>query len=86
MAEVDVKASSWKTVQVGRVALFMRGIYAGRLATIIEIVDHKRVRTSNRSNRKAADHDRFLLMVPRGTTLFLVIPNRSPTLSSRLLC
>ncbi|KAI4151755.1 MAG: hypothetical protein LQ340_003316 [Diploschistes diacapsis] len=43
MAEVDVKASSWKTVQVGRVALFMRGIYAGRLATIIEIVDHKRV-------------------------------------------
>lgn len=48
MAEIDVKASSWKSVEVGRVVLFLRGTYAGRLAAIVEIVDHKRVgRTAN---------------------------------------
>ena len=43
MAEIDVVASSWKTVEVGRVVLFVRGTYEGRLAAIVEIVDHKRV-------------------------------------------
>ncbi|MCJ1326539.1 hypothetical protein MMC10_003204 [Thelotrema lepadinum] len=42
MAEIDVVASSWKTVEVGRVVLFTRGEYTGRLAAIVEIVDHKR--------------------------------------------
>ena len=45
MADVDVKASAWKTVQVGRVVLFLRGAYAGHLAAIVEVIDHKRVRT-----------------------------------------
>ena len=29
---------------VGRVVLFNEGVYEGRLATVVEIIDHKRVR------------------------------------------
>ncbi|MCJ1408310.1 hypothetical protein MMC19_002385 [Ptychographa xylographoides] len=42
MAEIDVKASQWRMVEVGRVVLFNNGPYTGRLATIVEIIDHKR--------------------------------------------
>lgn len=44
MGDADVKASQWRLVEVGRVVLFSTGPYAGRLATIVEIIDHKRVR------------------------------------------
>lgn len=44
MGDADVTASSWKNVEVGRVALFSAGPYAGRLAAIVQIIDHKRVR------------------------------------------
>lgn len=40
----EISASSWKNVEVGRVVLLQEGPYAGRLATIVEIIDHKRVR------------------------------------------
>jgi large subunit ribosomal protein L14e len=43
MTEIDVKASTWKLVEVGRIVLFQRGKYAGRLAAVVEIIDHKRV-------------------------------------------
>lgn len=43
MGDVDVTASQWRMVEVGRVVLFSRGIHAGKLATVVEIVDHKRV-------------------------------------------
>lgn len=43
MSNIDVKAASWRLVEVGRVVLFMQGEYAGRLAAISEIIDHKRV-------------------------------------------
>jgi large subunit ribosomal protein L14e len=43
MAQVDIKASSWKLVEVGRVLLIRSGPYIGKLATIVEIIDHKRV-------------------------------------------
>ena len=46
MAEIDVKASKWKQVEVGRIVLFIDGAYKGRLAAIVEIIDHKRVRAS----------------------------------------
>jgi hypothetical protein len=41
--DIDVKSSQWKQVEVGRVVLFTDGPYSGRLAAIVEIVDHKRV-------------------------------------------
>lgn len=44
MAEIDIKASSWKLVEVGRVVLIRGGPYTGKLAVIVEIVDHRRVR------------------------------------------
>jgi len=43
MAEIEVKASKWRLVEVGRVVLFVTGPYTGKLAAIVEIIDHKRV-------------------------------------------
>lgn len=43
MAEISIQASKWKLVEVGRVVIFNSGPYANRLATIVEIIDHKRV-------------------------------------------
>lgn len=45
MAEVSISASQWRQVEVGRVVLFTHGKYVNRLATIVEIIDHKRVST-----------------------------------------
>jgi hypothetical protein len=44
MADIDVKIAQWKLVEVGRVVLIRRGPFTGKLAVIVEIVDHKRVR------------------------------------------
>ncbi|KAF2197291.1 60S ribosomal protein L14 [Delitschia confertaspora ATCC 74209] len=43
MGDADITTSQWRLVEVGRVVLFSAGPYAGRLATIVEIIDHKRV-------------------------------------------
>jgi large subunit ribosomal protein L14e len=44
MGEPDIQTSNWRHVEVGRVVLFSSGVYEGRLAAIVEIIDHKRVR------------------------------------------
>ncbi|KAF3490663.1 60S ribosomal protein L14 [Arthroderma uncinatum] len=41
--EIDVKPSTWKLVEVGRVVLIRKGPHADKLAAISEIVDHKRI-------------------------------------------
>ena len=38
-----VKASNWRQVEVGRVVLVNKGKFAGKLATIVEIIDQKKV-------------------------------------------
>jgi hypothetical protein len=44
MGDATIVASNWRNVEVGRVLLLQgAGPYAGRLATIVEIIDHKRV-------------------------------------------
>jgi large subunit ribosomal protein L14e len=43
MGDAEVTASQWKYVEVGRVALFSAGPHAGKLAAIVQIIDHKRV-------------------------------------------
>ena len=43
MAEINIETSQWRYVEVGRIVLFTHGEFAGRLATTVEIVDHKRV-------------------------------------------
>jgi len=46
MGEASITESNWRLVEVGRVVLLQGDSpYAGRLATIVEIVDHKRVRS-----------------------------------------
>ena len=44
---IDITDSSWKLVEVGRVVLVRRGPQEGKLATIVEIIDSKRVRSNN---------------------------------------
>lgn len=44
MSQIDIATSSWKLVEVGRVVLIRKGPSEGRLAAIVEIIDHKRVR------------------------------------------
>ncbi|KAI8934910.1 hypothetical protein NX059_008580 [Plenodomus lindquistii] len=43
MGDADITTSAWRLVEVGRVVLFNEGQYEGRLAAIVEIIDHKRV-------------------------------------------
>jgi large subunit ribosomal protein L14e len=40
MADIELSNSSWKRVEVGRVVV----LPSGTIATIVEIIDHKRVR------------------------------------------
>lgn len=42
MAEINVEATSWRRVEVGRVLKLENG----SLAAIVEIIDHKRVRAT----------------------------------------
>ena len=44
MGDARITSPKWNLVQVGRVVLFNNGVFEGRLATIVEIIDHKRVR------------------------------------------
>jgi len=39
----DLKTTQWRLVEVGRVLLLNEGPYAGKLAVVVEIIDHKRV-------------------------------------------
>ncbi|KAK7202984.1 60S ribosomal protein L14 [Myxozyma melibiosi] len=44
MAEVtSVQGPQWRLVEVGRIVLVSKGAAAGKLATIVEIIDHKRI-------------------------------------------
>lgn len=43
MGDADISTSQWRLVEVGRVVIFKDGEYDGRLAAIVEIIDHKRV-------------------------------------------
>lgn len=45
MGDISIVATEWRLVQVGRVVLIQEGPDAGRLAAIVEVIDHKRVRS-----------------------------------------
>lgn len=51
MGDISIVATNWRLVQVGRVVLIQEGPDAGRLAAIVEVIDHKRVRTRYRETR-----------------------------------
>jgi large subunit ribosomal protein L14e len=45
MGDIDVTGSKWKLVEVGRIVLIQGDSpYAGRLATIVNIISQKKVR------------------------------------------
>lgn len=45
MGDATIEGTNWRRVEVGRVVVFGDDHpAAGRLATIVEIIDHKRVR------------------------------------------
>ncbi|GAB7352597.1 hypothetical protein MBLNU459_g2977t2 [Dothideomycetes sp. NU459] len=54
MGDADIKASQWRLVEVGRVVLFSTGPYTGKLAVIVEIVDHKRILVDGPSTKPEA--------------------------------
>lgn len=43
MGDATIVGSKWKPVKVGRVVLLNGGSYSGKLAAIVEIIDHQRV-------------------------------------------
>ena len=47
MGDANITASQWKMVEVGLVVLIQGGPLDGRLAVIVEIIDHKRVCASS---------------------------------------
>ncbi|KAK3619440.1 hypothetical protein LTR56_024006 [Elasticomyces elasticus] len=55
MGEASVTASNWRLVEVGRVAMFAKGPNTGKLAAIVQIIDHKRVLVEGPSS-DAAQH------------------------------
>lgn len=55
MGDADIKASQWRLVEVGRVVLIHGGPSDGKLATIVEIIDHKRVRFRERIRENKED-------------------------------
>ncbi|CAG8977223.1 hypothetical protein HYALB_00007919 [Hymenoscyphus albidus] len=42
MGDAEIKTSTWRLVEVGRICLIHGGPSDGKLATIVEIIDHKR--------------------------------------------
>lgn len=48
--QVDVTASQWRLVEVGRIVLHVSGPFKGRTSAVVEIIDHKRVRVHPRKS------------------------------------
>ncbi|KAL4884011.1 ribosomal protein L14-domain-containing protein [Aspergillus karnatakaensis] len=74
MADIDVKLAQWKLVEVGRVLLIRSGPFTGKLAVIVEIVDHKRVLVDGPSTEEAKIVPRHVLPLSHATLTHFTIP------------
>ncbi|KAL3412358.1 YIF1-domain-containing protein [Aspergillus fumigatus] len=74
MADIDVKVAQWKLVEVGRVVLIRSGPYTGKLAAIVEIIDHKRVLVDGPSTEENKIVPRHALPLAHATLTPFVIP------------
>ncbi|KAG8630975.1 hypothetical protein KVT40_000115 [Elsinoe batatas] len=74
MGDADVTASQWRLVEVGRVVLFTRGTYAGKLAAIVEIIDHKRVLVDGPANKEDSIVPRHAIALSDLSLTPIVIP------------
>ncbi|MCJ1374127.1 hypothetical protein MMC20_005359 [Loxospora ochrophaea] len=75
MAEIDIVTSQWRMVEVGRVVLFTSGPYTDRLATIVEIIDHKRALVQGPSTKENASIPRHADSLANLVLTPIVIPN-----------
>ncbi|KAJ5612297.1 hypothetical protein N7510_005491 [Penicillium lagena] len=74
MADIDVKIAEWKQVEVGRLVLIRRGPFAGKLAAIVEIVDHRRVLVDGPSGEEKKIVPRHVLPLAHATLTPFTIP------------
>ncbi|TKA71788.1 hypothetical protein B0A55_04297 [Friedmanniomyces simplex] len=74
MGEASVTASNWRLVEVGRVAMFAKGPYTGRLAAIVQIIDHKRVLLEGPSSNPAQHVPRQSAPLSHVSLTSIVIP------------
>ncbi|PYH82243.1 hypothetical protein BO82DRAFT_383034 [Aspergillus uvarum CBS 121591] len=74
MADIDVKIAQWKLVEVGRVVLIRSGPFTGKLAAIVEIVDHRRVLVDGPSTEEKKIVPRHVLPLSHATLTHFVIP------------
>ncbi|KAI9711472.1 MAG: hypothetical protein M1820_002035 [Bogoriella megaspora] len=74
MGDADVKTSQWRLVELGRIVLFSNGPYAGRLAAVVEIIDHKRVLVDGPSGKPELAVPRHDAALANVTLTEIVIP------------
>ncbi|KAJ5783924.1 uncharacterized protein N7518_009601 [Penicillium psychrosexuale] len=74
MADIDVKVASWKLVEVGRLVLIRSGPFEGKLAAIVEIVDHRRVLVDGPSTEEQKIVPRHVLPLAHATLTHFTIP------------
>ncbi|KAL8707981.1 MAG: hypothetical protein Q9220_007061 [cf. Caloplaca sp. 1 TL-2023] len=75
MPEIDIHASAWRMVEVGRVVLFTHGPFLDRLAAVVEIIDHKRVLVDGPSKKEKGDVPRHAVGLNNMIITPIVIPN-----------
>merc|ERR1712072_552019 len=85
MGDASVTASSWRLVERGRVVLFKKGQYAGKLAAIAQIIDHRRVLVEGFSSDASKVVPRHAAPLAYVTLTGIVIP-KSRSASVTLLC
>ncbi|KAI4100920.1 MAG: hypothetical protein L6R37_005172 [Teloschistes peruensis] len=74
MPEIEIHASAWRLVEVGRVILFTHGPYLDRLAVIVEIIDHKRILVDGPSKKEKAGVPRHAVALNNTIVTPIVIP------------
>ncbi|KAL8728712.1 MAG: hypothetical protein Q9166_005199 [cf. Caloplaca sp. 2 TL-2023] len=74
MPEIEIHASAWRLVEVGRVVLFTHGPYLGRLAVIVEIIDHKRVLVDGPSKKENGQVPRHAVGLNNMIVTPIIIP------------
>ncbi|EAQ89653.1 hypothetical protein CHGG_06272 [Chaetomium globosum CBS 148.51] len=73
MASIDIEATSWRRVEVGRVLK----LESGSLATIVEIIDHKRALVDGPSTNEKLATPRGIVQLSR-TLLTPIVVEKLP--------
>ncbi|EME89094.1 uncharacterized protein MYCFIDRAFT_86211 [Pseudocercospora fijiensis CIRAD86] len=74
MGDVSIEAPHWRQVEVGRVIHFGSGPYTGRIAAIVQIIDHKRVLVEGPSKKTELQVPRHAAQLSSLSLTGLVIP------------